>query len=341
MASPDLPTALVTGAGGEMGHLLLPALVKRGYAVIAVDLAPLPESLAGLCLEAVQASVTDAPGMAALVERHRPSLVYHLAALLSRQAEDDPERAHAVNVEATLLLYRLCRAEASRAGRDVRVLFPSSIAVYGLPGVRKKAKAGAVREHEWTLPSGMYGCNKLYCEMVGAYWTTRAERARTPGLDFRALRFPGLISAQTLPSGGTSDYAPEMVHAAAAGRPYACFVREDTRLPFMTMPDAIEGFLALAEAPRKDLTARVYNVKGFSPTAGELLQALRSRFPDATVRFEPDPVRQALVDTWPGDVEDARARADWGFAPQHGLNAALDRYLLPALRARSEARADR
>jgi len=317
-------TALVTGAGGEMGHLLLPSLADRGYAVVAVDLQPLPPGLASQCTEAVQGSITDASRMEELLARHRPQVIYHLAALLSRQAEQDPERAHAVNVEATLLLYRLARAEAERRGEDVRFLFPSSIAVYGLPGLRKKAEAGAVREHEWTLPSGMYGCNKLYCEMVGAYWTTRAERAEAPGLDFRSLRFPGLISAQTVPTGGTSDYAPEMVHAAAAGREYVCFVREDTRLPFMTMPDAVEAFLHLAEAPKARLTARVYNVKAFSPTAGELEEALRARFPRFTVRFAPDPVRQALVDTWPGDVEDARARADWGFAPRHSLRNALD-----------------
>lgn len=325
------PTALVTGAGGEMGHLLVPSLADRGYEVVALDLQPLPPSLASRCAESVQGSITDSARMGELLTRHRPQVVYHLAALLSRQAENDPERAHAVNVEATLELYRLARALAAAEGRDVRLLFPSSIAVYGLPGLRKKAKAGAVREHEWTLPSGMYGCNKLYCEMVGAYWTTRAERAAQPGLDFRSLRFPGLISAQTVPSGGTSDYAPEMVHAAAAGRDYVCFVREDTRLPFMTMPDAVEAFLALAEAPKNRLTARVYNVKAFSPTAGELYQALRTRFPRFSARFEPAPVRQALVDTWPGDVEDARARADWGFAPRHGLAEALDQYLLPAL----------
>jgi threonine 3-dehydrogenase len=341
MASRDLPTAFVTGAGGEMGHLLLPALAERGYGVVALDLAVLPDRLRALCAETLQGSITDAALLRKVVEHHRPSLVFHLAALLSRQAEDDPERAHAVNVEATLELYRLCRAEAERAGRDVRVLFPSSIAVYGLPDLRKKVKAGAVREHEWTQPRGMYGCNKLYCETVGAYWTVRARRAGTPGLDFRSLRFPGLISATTVPTGGTSDYAPEMVHAAAAGRPYACFVREDTRLPFMTMPDAIDAFLALAEATPDALRARVYNVKGFSPTAGELLQALRLRFPEVQVRFEPDVARQALVDSWPGDVEDARARADWGFAPRFGLNAALDQYLLPALRERAEARADR
>jgi hypothetical protein len=113
----------------------------------------------------------------------------------------------------------------------VRVLFPSSIAVYGLPGLRKKAKAGAVREHEWTLPSGMYGCNKLYCEMVGAYWTTRAERGGGPRARLPLPPLPRADQRPDRPTGGTSDYAPEMVHAAAAGQEYVCFVREDTRLP--------------------------------------------------------------------------------------------------------------
>ena len=126
-------------------------------------------------------------------------------------------------------------------------------------------------------------------------------------------------------------FGATVTYKDAAGREYVCFVREDTRLPFMTMPDAVEAFLTLAEAAKTRLTARVYNVKAFSPTAGELYQALRVRFPRFSVRFEPAPVRQTLVDTWPGDVEDARARADWGFSPRHGLAEALDQYLLPAL----------
>jgi threonine 3-dehydrogenase len=335
------PTILVTGANGEMGHLLVPALSARGHAVVAVDLSPIRGALAAACAETVHGSVQDGALVADVVARHRPAAVFHLAALLSRQAEADPERAHAVNVEATLALMRLLRAEAARAGRDVRFLFPSSIAVYGLPGAAEKAGAGAVSEEEWTQPTGMYGCNKLYCEMVGTYWTARARRDGVPGVDFRALRFPGLISAETVPTGGTSDYAPEMVHAAAAGRPYACFVREDTRLPFLTMPDAVEAFLALADADPSRLTTRVYNLRGFSPTARELFAALAARFPGAQVRFEPDPARQALVDTWPGDVDDRRARSDWGFAPRHDLDSALDAYLLPGLKRAAGARAGR
>src|SRR6185503_17544628 len=125
-------------------------------------------------------------------------------------------------------------------------LYPSSIAAYGLPDLDTKMRAGRVHEDEWNTPTTMYGCNKLYCEQLGG--------DTPPGrVDFRCVRFPGLISAITVPAGGTSDYAPEMIHAAARGEPYACFVRPDTRIPFMAMPDAIDGLLTLAASPRAKL----------------------------------------------------------------------------------------
>ena len=329
------PIALVTGAGGEMGRLLVPALAARGYSVVALDLGPLPETITAVCQEAITADITDGSAMSDLWQRVAPDAVFHLAALLSRHAERDPDRAHRVNVEATLHLMRLGRERAARGGAAVPFLFPSSIAVYGLPDADAKTAAGAVSETEWTTPTAIYGCNKLYAEMVGTYWAARAEREGTPGIDFRALRFPGMISADSVPSGGTSDYLPEMVHAAAAGIPYACFVREDTRLPFMTMPDAVEAFLTLAAANARKLTRRSYNLRGFSPTAGEFYQELRRHLPGAVVTFQPDRARQALVDTWPADVDDSRARQDWGLSPAHGLAKALGSYLVPALSGRS------
>ena len=125
-----------------------------------------------------------------------------------------------------------------------------------------------------------------------------------------------------------------MIHAAAQGKPYACFVREDTRLPFMTMTDAVDAFLTLASTPETRLTHRVYNIRAFSLSAGELRDRLLEAFPDVRVTFEPDERRQAIVDSWPADVDDRPARKDWGLAPRHGLSEALDEYLLPALRAR-------
>ena len=332
---------LVTGAGGEMGHALVPALAARGLEVVALDLKPLPAEVTRHCVEIRSGDVTDAELLGRILGEHRPALVFHLAALLSRQAERDPQRAHRVNVEATMELLRQLRELATASGRGVRFLFPSSIAVYGLPDAQTKALAGAVKETEWTVPSGMYGCTKLYCELAGSYFAGRAQREGTPAVDFRALRFPGLISAETTPTGGTSDYAPEMVHAAAEDRPYACFVREDTRLPFMTMPDAIAALLQLADAPATVLSRRAYNLKGFSPTAGEIRQAVLEHFPRAAITFAPEPSRQALVDTWPGDVDDGLARAEWGLAPRHGLREALAEYLVPSLRRRMAARGAR
>jgi nucleoside-diphosphate-sugar epimerase len=184
----------------------------------------------------------------------------------------------------------------------------------------------------------MYGCNKLYCEHLGRYYASHYRRLaqdRVPDLlDFRCVRFPGLISADTVPSGGTSDYAPEMIHAAAQGQRYACFVRPDTRIPFMTMPDAIDALLQLARADAGSLTRHVYNLSSFSPTAGEIADIVRECFPGAEITFEPDLQRQAIVDSWPADVDDSAARRDFGFAPRHDLGAAFAEYLVPRIRAR-------
>jgi nucleoside-diphosphate-sugar epimerase len=184
----------------------------------------------------------------------------------------------------------------------------------------------------------MYGINKLYCERLGRYYEYFYRQldahAAAGRLDFRGLRFPGLISAQTVPTGGTSDFAPEMVHAAAAGRPYACFVREDTRIPFMAMPDAIEALLRLESAPRQGLSRQVYNVGSFNPSAGELRERVRRAFSEARVTFEPDLRRQVIVDSWPVDVDDTAARADWSWAPIYDLERAFDDYLLPAVARR-------
>jgi nucleoside-diphosphate-sugar epimerase len=324
-------TALVTGANGEMGHLLLPALRHAGYDLVALDLQPAPETIAAHCRVTVAGSVADRELMAGVFQDHQPAAVFHLAALLSSKAERDPDLAHDVNVTATLNLFRLCRDRAREAGHDVRFLFPSSIAVYGLPDADAKRAAGAVREDDWNRPAGIYGCNKLYGEMIGSYFTTRARKDATPGLDFRSIRFPGLISADTLPSGGTSDYAPEMIHAAAQGVPYSCFVGRDTRMPFMTMPDAVDAILRLDAAPADRLSTRVYNIGAFSPSAGEIRDAVLEHFPDARIEFEPVPWRQAIVDTWPADVDDSRARRDWGHAPKYLLADAMSRYLVPAL----------
>jgi len=326
--------ALVTGSAGEMGHRLIPELYERGFGIVSVDLrAPSPQ-LSGHCRESVDASILDDRAMHGLFAKYRFTHVFHLAAILSSKAEQDPGLAHRVNVEGTFALFRLCLQLAEETGVSPRLMFPSSIAVYGLPDARTKRRQGPVKESEWLVPSGMYGCNKLYCELIGNYLSSRRLDGGAPPLDFRSIRFPGLISADTLPSGGTTDYAPEMIHAAAQGKSYACFVSEETRLPFMTMPDSVDALLRLAEADVDRLSTRVYNIKAFSVSAGELREEVRRHFPGAEITFGPVASKQAIVDSWPEDVDDELARRDWGLAPRHGFAEALGDYLVPALRGR-------
>lgn len=236
-----------------------------------------------------------------------------------------------------LLMMAAYRSEKYK--KEVKFLFPSSIAAYGFPNLEAKRAAGRVREEEWNTPHTMYGCNKLYCEKLGLYYSRYyGQRHLDPHpptmLDFRALRFPGLISAFTLPSGGTSDYGPEMLHAAAQGKPYSCFVREDTKISFMAMPDAIKSLLMLTDAPRERLSHTVYNVAAFSLTAGEFRDWAVKAFPGAEIRFEPNPRRQGIVDSWPEEVDDSLARAEWGWQPEYDVNGFFERYFLPEIRKR-------
>src|SRR5207302_163326 len=161
-----------------------------------------------------------------------------------------------------------------------------------------------------------------------------AAESLTGRVDFRSVRFPGLISAVTMPAGGTSDYAPEMLHAAAEGTPYACFVRPDTRIPFMAMPDGVEALLTLAAAPRDRLLRTSYNVGAFNPSAEEVRDVVITAFPGAQIDWTVDRKRQAIVDSWPADVDDSAARRDWGFAPRYDFDRAFEDYLIPTIRER-------
>jgi len=331
------PVTLVTGAGGEIGHGLITRLAQSGRPIVTVDIAPLDPALGKLTFREFTGSITDPNLLERILSEFEVDLVVHLAALLSTRAEFTPITAHHVNVEGTLNLLEFAQHEGESHGRPVTFLYPSSIAAYGLPDVATKITAGRVHEDEWNTPRTMYGCNKLYCEHLGRYYARFYKQlaAQPPGcVDFRCVRFPGLISAMTMPSGGTSDYAPEMLHAAARGERYACFVRPDTRIPFMAMPDAVTALLALADAPRERLTRTAYNVRAFSPRAQDFHDAVVAAFAAASITWETDLKRQAIVDSWPEDVDDQAARRDWGFAPVYDFPRAFDEYLIPSIRER-------
>src|SRR5881396_2429537 len=221
-------SVLVTGASGEIGHGLINQLSQTGRSIVTVDIAPLEPSLARQVRREFTGSITDKWILERVLAEFEVDLVFHLAALLSTRSEFTPVTAHEVNVEGTLRLLEFAQHEGESHGRPVVFLYPSSIAAYGLPDLDTKTRAGRVSEDQFTHPKTMYGCNKLYCEQLGHYYARYYKQLSADAIarvDFRAVRFPGLISALTLPSGGTSDYAPEMIHAAANGEAYDCFVR--------------------------------------------------------------------------------------------------------------------
>ncbi len=330
---------LITGANGEVGHGLIIYLCEHTDArIVATDIQPLDESLKLHCSEVLQGDILDPALLDKLANRYSFSTIYHLASILSTSAERNPERAHNVNVNGTLNLLKLAMGQAGVQGRDIKFLYPSSIAAYGLPDLETKAAAGKVREDQFCAPTTIYGCNKLYCEQLGQYFHSHYQQLdaeRQPyTVDFRCLRYPGLISAITVPTGGTSDYGPEMLHHAAQGKPYKCFVRPDASLPFMAMPDAVKALVGLAEAPAEKLSRRVYNANSFSLTAAEFLERVKGAFPEAEVVFEPDVPRQGIVDSWPADIDDRAARRDWGWEPDYDIDRAFDDYLIPMISER-------
>lgn len=332
---------LVTGAAGEIGTALIAQLLNQGGTdILSLDICPLPEPLQSKVIHTI-GDICDRALLERLVSEYEIDTIYHLAALLSTRAEFTPEAAHRVNVEGTLGLLQIACDQSDWRGKSVLFLFPSSVAIYGLPDLATKAQFPRVREWEWNYPRTMYGSNKLYCEMLGVYYSKYYRQLaveRPVMVDFRSVRFPGLVSAFTVPSGGTSDYGPEMLHAAAQGKPYACFVRADTRIPFMAMPDAITALLKLAAAPAEKLTRRVYNVTSFSLSAGEFRDWVLQAFPKAQITFAPDLRRQAIVDSWPEDMNDNDARRDWGWQPEYNLERSFSEYLVPNITQRYQGK---
>lgn len=328
-------TILITGACGEIGQALIKELAERSSArIVTADLAPLPAQVAPMVSEHLQGDLINRVKQ---LYDYDVDIVYHLAASLSSKAELATEEAHRINVEGTMQLLLMAAYRSQKYLKEVKFIFPSSIAVYGMKDLQEKKAAAAVKENDYNFPHTMYGCNKLYCEKLGLYYAHymgqhHLDEDPPKMLDFRAIRFPGLISAFTKPSGGTSDYGPEMLHSAAQSIPYHCFVREDTVIPFMAMPDAINSLLMLTDAPREKISHPVYNIRGFSITAGEFRQQARSAFHGAHITFEPNRQRQGIVDSWPEDVDDTAARQDWGWVASYNASRFFEDYFLPEIR---------
>ncbi len=341
-------TVLITGANGEVGHALLPKLSEmKGYNAITLDIRELDDDLKQYAHEIIVADILDKDVVENLLREHQITTIFHLAAILSTSGEKNPERAHDVNVNGTASLLSAAYKIGLEGKFTIKFVFPSTIAVYGLSDLKTKQVSGTLKETDFNSPITMYGINKLYCEMLGNYYSSHYSQLRPKvdrpmddtthnfsPIDFRSVRFPGIISALTIPSGGTSDYAPEMIHSAARGEGYESFVRPDTIIPFMVMPDAVKALLQLTEAPREKLTKDVYNVSGFSASAQEIAELVNKVFPDSAISYVPDPARQKIVDSWPAAIDDSAAKKDWGWQADYDITRAFSEYLIPEIQNR-------
>ncbi|MDJ0837600.1 MAG: NAD-dependent epimerase/dehydratase family protein [Acidobacteriota bacterium] len=332
------PEVLITGANGEIGQRLVEYLEEEGrYDIVALDLTePAPE-LAEKTKAFYRGNILDKHLMDGIETHHRFEIIFHLAGVLSSTGEKNPMLAHHVNVDGSLNILQIAQNHSQASGKSVVFVFSSSIAAYG---IRKEDDTTVpVSVRQYLTPMTMYGINKLYIEQLGRYYCTSykgEEGEDSVKLDFRCLRFPGLISPQTVPSGGTSDYGPEMLHAAAQGKPYSCFVSPGTMLPFMVMSDAIRSLIMLSRAPEDQLRHRIYNVTAFSVTARQIMKKIEQYWPEAEIDFEPVLKRQAIVDSWPDRIDDGPARRDWDWHPEYDFDSAFDNVLVPHVRKRYE-----
>jgi nucleoside-diphosphate-sugar epimerase len=296
---------LVTGATGQIGSELIPELRKR-YGkknVVAVGhrRRPSEDMLRSGPYEEVdlmdEAAVTD------VMKRYEVNTVYHLAAILSAVGEKDPQVAWKVN-----MLSLTNMLEAARKNDVKRMFWPSSIAVFGPTSPRTNTPQDTV-----LLPTSMYGVTKVAGELLCKYYASKY------GLDVRSVRFPGIISSETLPGGGTTDYAVEIFYEAIRQGRYRCFLRKDTTLPMLYQPDCIKCAIGIMEAPCDKVRRHDgYNVTGMSFSAGELADEIRKYIPSLEVTYAPDH-RQEIADSWPMSMDDSIARKDWGWAPDHDL----------------------
>jgi len=267
----------------------------------------------------VEGDVRDRDRLEEVICRNDIEVIYHLASLLSAEGEQHPDRAWEVNMSGLRNVLDLAREH------DLKVFWPSSIAVFGPNTPKEDTPQRTVLD-----PTTMYGVTKRSGEMICRYYHIRY------GIDVRSVRYPGLLSYETIPEGGTTDYAVYMHEDAAEGEDFNCFLKPDTQLPMMYMPDAIRATLLLMDADGTDLSVRdSYNIAALSFTPRDLARVIRSREPSFNCYYDPDE-RQEIADSWPDSIGDQVAREDWGWAPEYGLDA-MSKDMLAALRTKKLA----
>ncbi|QDA60404.1 NAD-dependent epimerase/dehydratase family protein [Hymenobacter jejuensis] len=307
-------TVLVIGACGQLGFELTHEL-RQLYGpanVIAADVRPPKQAELQQEGPFELLDVLDRDRLYALVQQYRPKQIYHLAALLSATAEKDPKFGWKLNMDGLLNVL-----DAAVEYKVAQVYWPSSIAVFGPDTPRDHTPQLTIMN-----PNTVYGISKL----AGEQWCEWYHKKY--GLDVRSLRYPGLIGYKSLPGGGTTDYAVDIYHKAIAGQSYECFLKEDTYLPMMYMPDALKATIDLMHAPADQIKVRSsYNLGAMSFSPAEITASIQRHFPDFEVTYRPDS-RQQIADSWPKSIDDSQAERDWGWQPQYNLDKMTDDMLL-------------
>lgn len=304
---------LVIGACGQIGVELTLALRKiyGNTNVIASDLREENELLRGtgpyVSLDALNKEMLHV-----MVIRQNITQIYLLAAILSATGEKNPNLAWHLNMQSLLNVLDIAREEKIH-----KVYWPSSIAVFGPTSPRQQCPQYTIIE-----PTTVYGISKYAGEFWCNYYFQRF------GVDVRSLRYPGLISYKSAPGGGTTDYAVEIFHEALEEKKYTSFLKEDTYLPMMYMPDAIRATIELMEAPAKQITVRTsYNISAMSFSPSEIADTIKQHIPDFQISYEPD-YRQAIADSWPQSIDDSVARRDWNWNHEYDLPKMTEDMLL-------------
>ncbi|MFX1327891.1 MAG: NAD-dependent epimerase/dehydratase family protein [Promethearchaeota archaeon] len=297
---------LVIGAAGQIGSELVPALRSKygNDNVIATGRkTPLPKNITEngpvIYLDAINKELLSK----ALYE-YDINTIFHMASILSATGEKMPQVAWDININGLINVL-----EAGRSYNIDRIIWPSSIAAFGPTTPRDNTPNTTILE-----PTTMYGITKVSGELLIEYYFKKY------GLDTRSMRLPGIISSETLPGGGTTDYAVEIFYDAIKHKRYTCFLKEDTILPMMYMPDCNKCMINLLEADASKLKRHVYNITGFSFSAGELAAEIKKHIPEFKIDYRPD-FRQEIADSWPKTIDDTFAREEWGWNPSYNLSS--------------------
>ena len=297
---------LVIGAAGQIGSELVPFLRNKygnGNVIATGRKTPLPDVIKNsgpvIYLDALEKN-----RLSEVLYEYEIDTIYHMASILSATGEKIPQTAWDININGLINVL-----EAGRSYKVDRIIWPSSIAAFGPTTPRENTPNITVLQ-----PTTMYGITKVAGELLAEYYYKKYD------LDVRSMRLPGIISSETLPGGGTTDYAVEIFYEAIKNNKYTCFLREDTVLPMMYQPDCLKCMVDLLEADNSKLKRRVYNITGMSFSAGEIAAEIKKHIPDFEIDYKPD-FRQEIADSWPKSIDDSLAREEWGWNPTYDLSS--------------------